>query len=151
MIKRAFLFILVFSLFFIFYSYNVEAGEDITSWGDHNYTGDGGSVPDAAGDPMDAFTELKNPLAGSDGEVTFEVIVRRVVQATLGLTGVLAIIAFIYGGVLWMVSRGDTGMIQKGKTMMIWAVLGIVIIFSSYAIIRFIFEALMGTGVSTAS
>jgi len=90
MIKRAFLFILVFSLFFIFYSYNVEAGEDITSWGDHNYTGDGGSVPDAAGDPMDAFTELKNPLAGSDGEVTFEVIVRRVVQATLGLTGVLA-------------------------------------------------------------
>lgn len=89
-------------------------------------------------------TELPNPLSRDDKNVTFEEVVNRVVQAVLGLTGVLALIAFIYGGVLWMVSRGDTGMIQKGKVMMIWAVFGIVIIFSSYALIKFVFEALMG-------
>lgn len=83
-------------------------------------------------------TQLDNPL-GDDA--TFPVIVNRVVTSVLGLVGVLALLAFVYGGVLWMISRGDTAMIQKGKTMMTWAVFGIVIIFSSYAVLTFIFQA----------
>ncbi|MDO8668976.1 MAG: pilin [Candidatus Buchananbacteria bacterium] len=86
---------------------------------------------------------LDNPLGPG---VTFEKAVSNVINAALGVSGVLALIAFIYGGVTWMISGGDTSKIQKGRAMMTWAVWGIVIIFSSYAILNYIFTALVGGG-----
>lgn len=87
--------------------------------------------------------ELKNPLGEG---TTFESVIQNVISAALGLSGVLALIAFIYGGITWMTSGGDSSKVQKGKNMMIWAVWGIVIIFSSYAILSYIFTALVGEG-----
>ena len=87
--------------------------------------------------------ELTNPLTGAAGG-SFEDVVKNVITAALGISGILALIAFIYGGITWMISYGDPGKIAKGKTMMIWAVWGIVIIFASYAILNFVFRALTG-------
>lgn len=84
-------------------------------------------------------TRLTNPLGEG---ATFAVVVNNVIKAILGLVGVLALIAFIWGGIEWMTSRGETQKIEKGKNMMLWAVYGLVIIFASYAIITFIFQAL---------
>ena len=42
----------------------------------------------------------------------------------------------VYGGILWMTSRGDAKMIQKGKDTLTWAVLGLAVIFASYAIVN---------------
>ncbi|HNP75475.1 MAG TPA: pilin [bacterium] len=139
MTKYRGLFVLIFSLVFLF---NFCVANTLATPPDL-FAELPEKVPDATAHP-EGSTKLPNPISRDGGNVTFEEVVNRVVQAVLGLTGVLALIAFIYGGVLWMVSRGDTGMIQKGKTMMIWAVFGIVIIFSSYALIKFVFEALMG-------
>ncbi|NCN07917.1 hypothetical protein GW933_04535 [Candidatus Falkowbacteria bacterium] len=89
--------------------------------------------------------ELKNPLTGTTGG-NLEDAVKNVVNGALGVSGVLALVAFIFGGITWMISGGDSSKIQKGKNMMIWAVLGILIIFSSYVILSYIFEALVGGG-----
>ena len=94
--------------------------------------------PDNPSTPSSGGT-LVNPLGSGR---TFESVINSVVTATLGLTGVLALLAFIYGGITWMTSYGDPGKITKGKTAMIWAVAGLVIIFSAYAIITFVFDAL---------
>lgn len=138
MTKYRGLFVLIFSLVFLFNFFVVNTA--LLATAEELVESIVGELEEEERVPENS-TQLENPI-GND--VTFEIVVKRVVQAILGLTGVLALIAFIYGGVLWMVSRGDTGMIQKGKTMMIWAVFGIVIIFSSYALIKFVFEALMG-------
>ncbi|OGY44030.1 MAG: hypothetical protein A3B89_04390 [Candidatus Buchananbacteria bacterium RIFCSPHIGHO2_02_FULL_40_13] len=90
-----------------------------------------------------ADVELPNPLTGKT-EGNFEEVIKNVTTATLGISGVLALVAFIYGGITWMTSSGDTAKITKGKNMMIWAVWGIVIIFASYAILSFVFKALTG-------
>jgi hypothetical protein len=67
----------------------------------------------------------------------------RLITTALGISGVLALLAFIYGGILWMVPFGDqTGNIRKGKQMMVWAILGLVVIFGSNAVINFISTAL---------
>lgn len=87
--------------------------------------------------------QLTNPLTGATSG-NFETAIKNVITAALGLSGVLALIAFIYGGITWMISYGDTSKITKGKNMMIWAVWGIVIIFASYAILNFVFSALTG-------
>ena len=89
---------------------------------------------------------LENPLAGATGGGTFESTVKNVITGVLGVIGVLALIAFIFGGITWMTSGGESAKIQKGKNMMIWAVMGIVIIFSAYAILSFIFTTLGAGG-----
>lgn len=60
----------------------------------------------------------------------------------LGITGSLALLAFIYGGVVFLISAGNTEMVAKGKKIIIGAVIGLVIVFASYTIIQFTMDAL---------
>ncbi|OGY78759.1 MAG: hypothetical protein A3B74_03145 [Candidatus Kerfeldbacteria bacterium RIFCSPHIGHO2_02_FULL_42_14] len=83
---------------------------------------------------------LPNPL----GEVTDpnEIIVN-VIKAFLGVLGVLALVIFIYGGLLLLISGGNTEMLSKGKRTLVWAIIGLAIILSSYGILKFVFEKLI--------
>jgi len=75
---------------------------------------------------------LINPL----GETDVRVIFGRIISAALSIVGTLALLMFVYGGVLWMTSRGDTKMVTKGKDTITWAVLGLVIVFASYTLVN---------------
>lgn len=75
---------------------------------------------------------LTNPL----GETDVRQIFGRVISAVLSIVGSVALLMFVYGGVLWLTSRGDAKQIQKGKDTLTWATLGIVIIFASYVLVN---------------
>lgn len=60
----------------------------------------------------------------------------------LGLVGTLAFGAFIYGGVMFLISAGRKDFIDKGKSAMTNAVIGLVIVFSSYLIIQFTLQTI---------
>lgn len=79
-----------------------------------------------------ASISLINPL----GETDVRLIFARVISAALSIVGSFALLMFVYGGVLWMTSHGDTKMVTKGKDTITWAVLGLVVIFASYAIVN---------------
>ena len=81
---------------------------------------------------------LGNPLGESGGLP--ENIIATIIQYALGLSGVLALIAFIYGGIWWLVSLGDSNKVTKGKEIMKWAVIGLLVIFSSFAIVNMMFD-----------
>ncbi len=66
------------------------------------------------------------------------------VKAILGLVGSLALIMFVYGGLVLLTSAGNPEKVTKGKTIMINALIGIVIVFTSYMIIQFTLSALKG-------
>ena len=56
---------------------------------------------------------------------------------------------FTYGGLTFMLSANSNEKVQKGKDILVWATLGLVVVFSSYAILKFV---LMGiTGKTTMS
>ena len=76
--------------------------------------------------------KLINPL----GETDVRVLFGRIIAGALSIIGSFALLMFVYGGVLWMTSRGDTKQIQKGKDTLTWAILGLVIIFSSYVLVN---------------
>ena len=103
--------------------------------------GQDSSVPGSIGGSSEG-KRLANPLGDEQGDVAK--VANNLIKAALGLTGVLAIIAFIWGGIEWMTSGGNEPRIKKGKDMMIWAVVGLVAIFGSYAILNLIFQALGG-------
>ncbi len=69
-------------------------------------------------------------------------IVVKYFKTFLGLTGSLALLFFIYGGVMFLISGGSAEKVTQAKQIIISAVVGLVIIFSSYMIIDFVFTAL---------
>jgi hypothetical protein len=77
----------------------------------------------------------------SDGDCElndFIVLAVRVSQIILGLTGSLSLLAFFYGGFLFLISAGNAEMVGKAKKTILYAVIGIVIVFFSYTIVTFI-------------
>lgn len=56
----------------------------------------------------------------------------------LGLVGALALLMFVYGGVVWLLSGGSSEKVAKGKEIILGSVVGILIVFGSYTIIKFV-------------
>jgi len=48
----------------------------------------------------------------------------------------------VYGGLLFMTAMGNAEKKKKSMGILVWAVLGIVIIFSSYAVVNFVLDIL---------
>lgn len=69
---------------------------------------------------------------------TFIKIGLQVAEIILGLVGALSLIMFVYGGVVWLISGGSAEKISKGKEIIFGAVVGLLIVFGSYTIIRFV-------------
>ncbi len=55
----------------------------------------------------------------------------------LGLTGSIALVMFVYGGFLMITSAGNTEQVSKGKTVLVNAVIGIMIVMTSGLIIQY--------------
>lgn len=56
----------------------------------------------------------------------------------LGLVGALTLAMFIYGGVVLLLSGGSSEKISKGKEIILGSVVGLLIVFGSYTIIKFV-------------
>jgi hypothetical protein len=82
----------------------------------------------------DSCPNLKNPLNIN----TPQQFIGRVISVIFGLVGSIALLMFVYGGLLWMTSQGNDKQITKGKETLTWAAIGIVVIFSSYALVNYI-------------
>lgn len=85
-----------------------------------------------------ATLALQDPL-DSGGDL--EVVVIRIIQKILGLTSIIALASFLYGGFLMLVSGGSPNIIKKARGTLAWAAIGLLVIFSSYAILEALFEA----------
>lgn len=86
----------------------------------------------------DPACSLPNPLEGSAANP--QQLIGKVIVAALGVVGSLALLMFIYGGFVWMTAAGNQEMVTRGRNVLIWATIGLIIIFSSYAIVKFVFE-----------
>lgn len=61
-----------------------------------------------------------------------------IINIALGFLGILGVILILYGGFVWMTSRGNSERIQRAKTIIIGAIIGLLIVLASYAIARFV-------------
>lgn len=86
-------------------------------------------------------TKLFNPL----GVESFEELAAKVLKFALGLLGTIALIIFIYGGFTWMTSGGVPAKVKKGRDTIMWAFMGIVVIFLSYALVATIFDLIIAS------
>ncbi|MCI0479217.1 pilin [Candidatus Uhrbacteria bacterium] len=70
----------------------------------------------------------------------------------MGLSGALFLVIFIYGGAMYLLSFGNTSMVERGKKAVTGAVIGIVIVLSAWTIVSQIVKGITGTtGPSTGA
>ena len=81
---------------------------------------------------------ITNPLKANN----FQQLIGIGIKGLMGVVGSVALIMFIYGGIMWLISGGNPDQVKKGRQTIIWAVMGLVMIFSAYAILNFVFTIL---------
>lgn len=82
------------------------------------------------------------PADPTDGEQELKDTVKNVLSAIFGILGIIAAVVIIIAGVLYMISAGDPGKVATAKKAILYAVIGLIVALSAYAITNFILGAL---------
>lgn len=75
-----------------------------------------------------------NKDASSDG------FVGAIVNTLLFAIGAISVIAIIIGGILYVISAGNSGSVTKAKNTIFYAIIGLVVAFLAYAIVNWVFN-----------
>ncbi|OGL67009.1 hypothetical protein A2856_00785 [Candidatus Uhrbacteria bacterium RIFCSPHIGHO2_01_FULL_63_20] len=81
---------------------------------------------------------LQNPLGSAD----LRIVIGNVIRVVIGFSGVLALASFIWGGILFLTAAGNEERVKKGKNTLIWASIGLVVLFTSYTLVNTIVSSL---------
>jgi len=79
------------------------------------------------------------------GQTSLRSLVLTIVNFVLTFLGVVAVIMIIYGGMLYVTAGGKQETVDKGKKILMYTVIGIVIIMLSFVIVN----AVLGAGTGT--
>jgi len=82
---------------------------------------------------------LQNPLGTIN---TPQALIGQIINSVLGLVGSIALLMFVYGGLTWMTSAGSAERVKKGRDILMWSAIGLVIIFSAYGLTRFVLTSI---------
>ena len=108
---------------------------------------------------LQLMPELENAGKAAYGETTagqmkapgfVGATVGRIINACLGVLGIVLIVLVLYGGFLWMTAAGNEERITKAKKIFGNAIIGLIIVIMAYAISRFVICQLQAaaTGIS---
>ncbi len=85
-------------------------------------------------------TQVLNPPFGSSTTQQEPIlIIATIIQVLLGFVGAATLLVFVWGGLHMIFSGGNEEKIKKGRSTLVWAVIGLAIILSSYAILKYTF------------
>ncbi len=70
-------------------------------------------------------------------------VAARIINVALGFLGIIAVIIVLYGGFMWMTAGGNEERVTKAKQILAAGIIGLVIIIMSWAIARYVVQALI--------
>lgn len=79
--------------------------------------------------------------AGSGGDDITELITN-IVNTLLFLSGIIAVVFIIIGGVRYTIAQGDSGQLSSAKNTILYAVVGLVVAMAAFAIVNFVISSL---------
>lgn len=94
--------------------------------------------------PKQCRAEVKDPETGEVKKCTLNdllSILVRLSKLMLGVLGTAAFAMFIYGGFVFLLSQGNQERVSKGKSILLNAVIGILVVFISWTLINFVVNA----------
>lgn len=82
--------------------------------------------------------EAKKGQAVPNVGKSIPVLIGSFIKVVLSIVGTLFFLLMVYAGFLWMTARGETEKVQTAQRIMTSAIVGVLIISASYAIVRFV-------------
>lgn len=77
-------------------------------------------------------------IANPDLPDNINVIIKKIVNAMLYVLGALSVIMLIYGGFRYTTSGGNANSVVAAKNTILYAIVGVVVALTSYAIVNFV-------------
>lgn len=89
---------------------------------------------------IDRLDAIANEAGYEDAdEDTAIAMIGTIVQVFLSMLGIIFIILMIYGGYNWMIAAGDESKVETAKKTIRNAIIGLLLVLSSYGIWQFIY------------
>ncbi len=79
-----------------------------------------------------------NGCAGAGDSAEFSGVIVGIINAIVGVLGIVAAIFIVVGGVNYMTSQGDPGKTKKAKDTILYATIGLIIAALAFAIVNFV-------------
>ncbi len=136
-----------FSFLFSVQVYAQEQAPDTTNEGYLDILSDGIIFANMQNDCVDTNCGTTAENCKNFGRCSLNQILQVFVNITiliLAISGSVILLMFVYGGYLWVTSRGDSKRIEKGKDTITQSVVGFAIILMAYSMINFLIAALAG-------
>ena len=89
-----------------------------------------------------AINQVNLNYVGNGNKGDLESSAGTIINAIIGVLGVIAVVVIIYGGVQYMTSSGDSGKVKKAKDTILYGVIGLVICALAFAITNFVIGSL---------
>lgn len=83
-----------------------------------------------------------NETAADGSEKDIIWYVGTVINAILGLVGIVAVVTMIIGGISFITSQGDPGKVAKARNTILYGVIGIVVALLAFAIVNFVLKSI---------
>ena len=117
-----------------------EAGVEVSGTGAgatcEGSGGDGEDGDSGTGKARPEPVALKSPISAE----SIPDLIQQIIKFLLGMVGAVALLMFVYGGLIWLTSGGSPDKIKKGMDVVIWASIGLIVIFTSYTLVDFVFR-----------
>lgn len=94
----------------------------------------------ASGGVPDPKVKLQGVGTETGLQGSFSAYAGTVISGILLVSGLIFLIMVFYAGIQWLLAQGDATKIQKAKTMLVWCLLGVVVMFAAYAITTTLFK-----------
>lgn len=94
-----------------------------------------------SGDPLGVDYGQYSGLSNQDVRIS----VARIIRFILGFLGLIFLVLTLYAGFMWMTSAGNDDRVDKAKSILWGAIIGIAIVLASYAITEFVVTNLYET------
>lgn len=88
--------------------------------------------------PALAQVKLKNPLKTDDPTQ----LIGFFIKGIMGIVGSVALLMFVIGGLMWLTSAGNPDKIKKGRDIILWSIIGLIVIFLSYTLVDFVISTI---------
>lgn len=90
-------------------------------------------------------SEMPTTLFGVEGTFT------QVVNIMLYIIGILSVIMLIFGGMKYVLSRGESKAVESAKNTILYAIVGLIVAVLSYAIVNFVLTTITGAGTNSTN
>jgi hypothetical protein len=69
-----------------------------------------------------------------------------IINAVIGILGLVCVVVMIIGGVNYMTSSGDAGKVKKAKDTILYGLIGLIICALAFAIVNWVIGSILGQG-----